>query len=206
MKKFFTVIPLQQRGNLDEYVYEAVGNQMLSMEHATHFPIMTAISGYVEKGEEFRVIAVMSDDDSCRRNLLILTEEIEAFCAKTGASCPKGVEVIETAVDDQVSAHLGTFQKLIDFTEDDDELFACMTYGTKPTSQVLMMAVQYAYRVKRNASITCIVYGQIDRSVQPAKGRVYDMTALIQMDEIVRVLADKKVQNPGAIIGNLLSV
>lgn len=205
MKKFFTVIPLQLRGNLDEYVYEAVGNQKLSQEAPTHFPVMTAIRGYVEPGDEFRVIAVQSNDDSCRRNLEILKGELDDFCAATGASCPKGVEVIETPIDDSVSAHLDTFQKLIDFAQDGDALFADMTYGTKPTSQMLMMA-QYAYRVKKNTMLGCIVYGQVDRSVQPPHGRVYDMTALIQMDEIVNTLASRGVAQPESVIRSLLAL
>ena len=94
--------------------------------------------------------------------------------------------------------------------EDDDELFACMTYGTKPLSQAIMMAVQYAYRIKNNTSISCIVYGSIDRSQSrnPEEwiGYVYDETALVQLDEVVRILAARKVSNPQEIIRQILTL
>lgn len=206
MKKFFTVVPLQLRGNLSEYRYEAVGNEKLQMKTSTRFPIVTAICGYVQPGESFRVIAVCNRDESCRRNLELLREELSAFCETTGAVCANGIEVIETAIDDRVSAHLDTFEKLLDFADDGDHLFADMTYGTKPTSQILMMAVQYAYRVKNNTALGAIVYGQIDRSTETPTARVYDMTAMLQMDEIVRTLADRKVERPESFIRALLSL
>jgi hypothetical protein len=84
-----------------------------------------------------------------------------------------------------------------------------MTYGTKPLSTAVMMAVQYAYRVKQNTSISCIVYGQIDRPSKDPEtwnAKVYDMTALVQLDEIVRVLADRGVANPKEAIDSILSL
>ena len=99
-----------------------------------------------------------------------------------------------------------TFQKLIDFVGDDDELFACITYGTKPMSMAVLMAVQYAYRLKSNTSISCIVYGQVDRSVSPPKAFVYDETALVQMGEIIRVLAERGVSDPKRVIDGILAL
>jgi hypothetical protein len=72
-----------------------------------------------------------------------------------------------------------------------------------------MMAVQYAYRIKKNTSISCIVYGQIDRPGKDPEtwsAKVYDMTTLVQLDEIVRVLADRGVANPKETIDSILSL
>ena len=37
-------------------------------------------------------------------------------------------------------------------------------------------------------------------------GRVYDMTALVQLDEIVRMLADRGVEDPKAVIDSVLAL
>lgn len=206
MKKFFTVVPLQGEGQLKSYQYGAVGNTRLQMDQTTSFPILTAVNGYVEPGESFRVIAVMTNSEDGRRNAAALQTQLDQLCAARGSSCPSGVELIPVETDERVAAHVATFQKLIDLVEDDDELFACMTYGTKPLSTAVMMAVQYAYRVKKNTSISCIVYGLVDRSVQPPRASVYDMTALIQLDEIVRVLADRGVKDPKETIDRILAL
>ena len=84
-----------------------------------------------------------------------------------------------------------------------------MTYGTKPLSTAVIMAAQYAYRVKKNASLSCVLYGKIVRSKRDKAtwyGEVYDMTALIQLDEIVRVLANRGVENPKETIDRILAI
>ncbi len=209
MKKFLTGISLQGRGGLQTCVYEAVGNDKLSMAESTCFPILTAVNGYVEPGEEFSIVAVCPDSEDGHRNLSLLEEEVRALCARRGCVCKEIIRV-PSQQSERVTDHTAVFQKLLDLVEDDDELFACLTFGTKPQSQVLLMAVQYAYRVKRNASIACILYGQVDRSAgrDPAnwKAFVYDETALIQLDEIVRVLAERKVADPKAVIDSILSL
>lgn len=207
MKKFFTAIPLQGPGQLHSNVYQAVGNQKLQLDQAVSFPILTAVNGYAEPDEEIRVIAVATDNADARRNLGILQSELKALCETKGVRCPKGVETVFEPEDDRVETHISTFQKLIDFVDDDDELFLCMTYGTKPISQVMMMAVQYAYRIKRNTSISCVVYGGVIRHENKVVGsRAYDMTALVQMDEIVRMLAEQGVSNPQKVINSILNL
>lgn len=208
MKKFFAVIPLQVSGQLSRYHYQPVGNTRLEMEDETSFPILTAVHGYVQPGEPFQVIAVMADSEVGRANCQALRQELEALCGKYGLTCA-GVEEVLVPVDESVSTHAATFQKLIAYAEDEDELFACITFGTKPLSMAVRMAVQYAYRVKRNTSISCIVYGQIDRPGRdPSVWRayVYDETALVRLDEIVRVLADRGVADPGAVIQRVLAL
>lgn len=203
MKKFFTNIPLQKKDKLGAYRYEPVGNEHLRMDRDTSFPILAAVQGYVEPGEAFRLIAVTPDTEDGRRNLEVLRTELSALCEEKGILCENGVELVSAQTDERVSSHVVTFQRLIDYAEDEDALFACVTYGTKPQSMALLTAVKYAYRVKKNTSLGCIVYGQIDRS-EGERAYIYDETALVQMDEIVRVLADRRVENPKAIIDSLL--
>ncbi|WP_308526913.1 TM1812 family CRISPR-associated protein [uncultured Oscillibacter sp.] len=209
MKKFITVIPFQVKGQLGSYLYRAVGNRRLQMEEATSFPILTAVNGYLQPGEQSKVIALVAKTADGERNLRVLRDQMRKLCAQKGYVEPEIVEV-ELKEGDEVATHVETFQKLIDQVDDDDELFACVTYGTKPLSQAVLMAVQYAYRIKRNTSISCIVYGSIDRSQSsdPAEwtGAVYDETALIQLDEIVRLLAERGVANPRESIRQILAL
>ena len=209
MKKFITVIPFQVKGQLASYLYRAVGNSRLQMEKATSFPILTAVNGYLQPGEQSEVIALVAKTADGERNLQVLRDQLRKLCTPKGCIEPEIVEV-ELKEGDEVATHVDTFQKLIDQVDDDDELFACVTYGTKPLSQAVLMAVQYAYRIKRNTSISCIVYGSIDRSQSsnPSEwtGTIYDETALVQLDEIVRVLADRGEANPRESIRQILAL
>lgn len=209
MKKFFTAIPLQVQEPLQKYKYESVDNSKLNMSEKTSFPIIPIINGYAQKGETIRVIALVTGNPVGEKNYKELCEEVESICDIRGLTCPKGVEKIVIPENQNVATHVSTFQQMIDFVEDDDELFACMTFGTKPLCQAMLMAVQYAYRIKQNTSIECIAYGEIKRPNDKESewvGRIYDMTALIQLDEIVRVLAERKTQNPKAMIDRILDL
>ena len=48
--------PLQVPGRLDQYQYQAVGNQKLQMDRETSFPILTAVHGYVNPGETIELV------------------------------------------------------------------------------------------------------------------------------------------------------
>ena len=210
MKKFYTSIPLTVRKDLTEYLYEPVGNERLRLEVPTKYPILTAVNGFVEPGEGFRVIAVAPKTEDGALNLRTFRDELKALCDRRGLLFPEHIETVETPKDVSVTSQIALFQRLIEFAEDGDELFACITYGTKPLSNALLMAVQYAYRLKKNTSISCIVYGEIDRSVsrdpQAWKAYVYDETALIKLDEITRILAERGVARPKEVINGLLSL
>lgn len=209
MKKFFTVIPLQSEDKLDSYCYKAMENKRLAMEEKTAFPIMTVINGYLEPGETSQVIVVLTDIENVRRNYPRFLDELQQLCERKGLVQPEIKEIV-VPLDDSVNAQIDLFQKLIEYTEDGDELFACITYGDKPISMAVRMAVQYAYRVMRNTTIDCIVYGQIDRSAGSDRtlwtGKVYDETGLVRLDEIVRLMADQKVANPKGILRDILAL
>ena len=209
MKKFITVIPLQVQGQLRRYHYQAVDNSRLQMDGPTSFPILAAVNGYVQPGEEFRLLAIAADSEDGRRNCAVLRDELERLCRTKGCPCPQ-IETIPAPADEGVAAQIAAFQRLIACVEDDDELFVCVTYGTKLLSQVTLMAVQYAYQAKKNTSISCVVYGQIDRSggrePQLWTARIYDETALLQLGEIVRVLVQRGTADPRAALDEILSL
>ena len=49
------------------------------------------------------------------------------------------------------------------------------------------------------------MYGEINRGTTPPSAKIYDVTALIQMDEIVRMLAEKKIENPEKFLKLIIS-
>ena len=137
MKKFFSVIPLQSKDKLDSYCYKAMENKRLAMEEKTAFPIMTVINGYLEPGETSQVIVVLTDIENVRRNYPRFLDELQQLCERKGLVQPEIKEIGRYARDESVNAQIDLFQKLIEYTEDGDELFACITYGDKPISMAV---------------------------------------------------------------------
>lgn len=199
VKKFFMVTPQQPQGKLHAQRYVSTDNPLLTYDGATHFPVIPLINGYAEKDENIEVITITYGEPSnCEQNLETLRGELAGLAAVRGLA----IELVPIRVpfDDSVGALIHAYQLLIDRIEDGDTLHACITFGSKPMPIMLTMALQYGYRIKRDVSIECVVYGQMDWSSDSPTARIYDVTALTKLDEMVRVLAERQVANPESVL------
>lgn len=206
MKKFIFIAPLQpvefdENGNvtknqLRKNIYKAVGNSKLIYDQSTGFPIIPVINGYVEKGEEIRVITVVPNQNSARYHVDEFRQELRILSDEKEFSYGEDVITVPVRYAGDVECQLEIFKKLLPCIEDGDTLFACLTYGNKPMPIAELMAIQYGYRVLEDVSIGCLVYGELDHSNPKHEMTIFDITALIHVDELVRLLAQQKVKEP----------
>lgn len=209
MKKFIMITPLQpvtaERDGLRCNRYEAVGNERLRFDKDTRFPLMAVINAYAEPNEEIRVITVTPDTDSARIHEQQLRDELASLQEEKGFFC-RGVEAIPITYAGDVDTQMELFRKMLPVFEEGDTLYACLTYGNKPMPIAELMAIEYAYRVVEDVAIGCLVYGELDHSAgEPAPMRIFDITSLIRLDEIVRLLAEHRVAEPMSIINRILT-
>ena len=203
MKKFITYISRQARGQLLSGTYKPHGNRRLEVNEAIHFPVITMVNGYAEEGESIQVYALYGiGNKEYSDNLEVLKEDIE----KIRHSRNFQYEVIPVPVSEEETSleHLKTFQKIAELIQDNDQIFLCCTYGSKPMPVVEMMALNFAYRVHKNVSIECMVYGKVNHTAVPKSFDVYDITALFDMMQITNVLAESRAKDPIGYIARLL--
>lgn len=200
MKKFITTSPFQQK--MECTVYQSVENDRLQMERETRFPVIALLNAYAENGEQIELLVIRHKYENSIKNYELLCEEVKVLEKEKGFQC--SIIVIEAEYDERIEEHLETFEHLIEHLNDEDELYACMTYGTKAIPIIQMMALNFAYRARINTHIGCIVYGKIDFNAK--KGEIYDMTSLFYMDEIVRKVSDMKTKDPLKIIKQVLNL
>ena len=203
MKKFFTYIPMQ---NPAEILYES-DNEKLRMMELVHFPVVALVNGYAEAGDEICVIVMLEEEnETCRENLKRCREELQEIANRKGVFCY--FEEILVSRDESASAQLQTFRKLIDQMEDYDVLHACITFGTKPIPIVELMALNFAYKTRKEVTIACIAYGKINWKGKnlPGEGDIYDVTALFYMNEVANLLACAGIQNPAESIARMLQI
>ena len=132
-------------------------------------------------------------------------KEVFALAKEKGFIC-NGVTDVPVDYAGDVGTMIDIFRKLLDHLEDEDILYACFTYGVKPMPIAELMAIMYAYRVKRNVSIECIVYGEKDHSADPPVQKIFDITALAHLDELVRLLAENRVERPLGVIDAIIEL
>ncbi len=202
MNKYITFIPRQPEGMLSAQKYLAVDNEALAYDKATRFPVIPILHGYAKPTERVQVIAVCEDYENSRFNLEYLKRELTEL--KDEMQLNLELKVLEVPYDDGFEAQLETFQKLIDVIDDNDVLFACITYGGKPSPIVQTMALRFARLAKKNTAIRCVAYGQLNHTTKEAK--IYDVTALLQMDDILRILASSGTGDIRGSIHRILSL
>jgi len=209
MKKFITTIPLQLGGELDSAVYEPVDNDRLKYDNKISFPILSVINAYAEKGETVKVFYIRQEDERTMSNKEKFIQQLRELEENVGCVCEE--EEILISNDELITTHLKTFERLIEKFADKDILYACMTFGTKPVPIVEMLALNYAYRALNDVSIGCVVYGWAHFVKDPdtnkrkvGEAKIFDVTSLLYMDEIVRKVADLKPLNPLSYIRTVL--
>ena len=202
MKKFITFAPQQEKLGKTNYI---VQNNLRLEFGETRFPIMPVINGYLEKNEEYKIIAVVAEHEFMIRNTDYLKEEIENLCEKKGIRYDEktNFEEIRVAFDDGIETQLSIFQMIIQKLQDGDELYACITYGSKPAEIVELMALRYARQIKKNVYIGCVVYGQVDWKMKTSK--IFDLTALLHLDDIVHTVSEMQGINPEEVLKDIIA-
>ena len=190
MKKF-SISPYQPVSGLKKSVYEAADNSNLFYNKEISFPILSVINAYAVDNEEIAVYTVVPEYQNSKDNYEEFKKQIAELESEKNLKIM--LKVISVEYSDSLDTMLDLFQKMIDCIDENDKIYMCVTFGSKPLSIVQMMAVNYAYRVFKNIRIGAIVYGKFDHNSK--KSVIFDETSLFYMDEIVRTLAQNGVKN-----------
>ena len=131
-------------------------------------------------------------------------QELQELADEKEFSYGEDVITVPVRYAGDVESQLEIFKKLLPCMADGDTLFACLTYGNKPMPIAELMAIQYGYRVLEDVTIGCLVYGELDHSSQKKEMKIFDITALIHLDELVRLLAQQKIKEPRQFLEAIL--
>lgn len=210
MKKFFTSVPFQSV--LTNIIYKPVGGAPLAYDKAHSLPILNVINNCTTKGEEIEVIFLVGDNENIRKNLEIVEQSLDELVTERELKCRK--IYIEYPDSDDISVMLELYGKLIRLCEDNDEIYSCITFGTKPVPLVQMMAMRYAYHAKKNVFIGMIVYGKAHGKMKEINGirkyvtdnaEIYDMTSMFYMDELSERFCRMGIENPEEKIAGMIA-
>ena len=196
MKKFICVSPLQIPGGLKSGIYHAENNEVLQYNKEHSFPIIPVINGYADNGEEIILITIITENNHAKTNYVTMKNAVDELAQEKNLKI-RYVE-ISTPDDSNVEVQLGLFANLIDLINDNDTLYCDISYGTKVMNQLLTTGINYCYKVRRDLMIGCMAYGEMEHLTK--KMKIYDITSLIYLDGIIRLMAEKGVGNPTSAI------
>lgn len=192
MKKFIFTVPLQER--LDKVKYES-DNPKYQYDK-TRFPIIPVINGAVknDNNAKIEIIAIIptnedgSDHTWVENNFECFKNEMLGLKESKIIQSYKITE-IKTLNDGPLSVQLKLLKELMDNINDNEQLYVCMTYGTKIAPIVLFNALNYGEKIKENVSVESVVYGW--RNFQNTDdNKLCDETALYFANSMIYCLAE----------------
>lgn len=163
------------------------------------FPITAAINGYTDSEDVVKVIAIRSIHDE---NLMYNWEnfflpEMEKVREEKGIEKDRfRIEYIDMETFLGIDATVELFEELLNKIGDHERLHACITFGTKPLPMILFAALNYAYKVRVNTGIECILYGNLHAGGAKRQPQIDDMTPLFYTNALFTSLAELGDPNP----------
>lgn len=208
MKKFIFTVPRQKSENLYKAVYKSANSKKLENNISARFPLIPVIDSYCEKNDIIEIIALIASEkdniceahDICENNLRLFCDDMNEICA------PKGIKYtikkIIVPFNETLETHLATYYNLIKEIEDNDTIFADITYGSKPIPIVEMMALGFCTKNKTNVMVECLCYGEMDHNTNEKS--LFDVTSLFYLNEISDMLSKTKISNPEKFIESVI--
>lgn len=205
---FITSIPLQSKKDLQKIYYKPEGIELGEEIIETSFPIIPIIKCVTDeekKNEELLdckiIIAKMKNDDT-ERNQDLFIEELE----KIGIG-KESVEIVELTEDSERATGVKMFFDLLKCIEDDSDVYACITYGTKVMSCVVSYLMSCISKIKRNTFVKGIYYGQAYRvGGKVERASLWDVTGVLKINEIVNSIENLGLSNTEDTLRRLLDM
>lgn len=166
---------------------------------AIRFPITAAINAYANETDNIKVIAIRSIYDE---NLMYNWEnfflpEMEKVRSEKGIAKDNfRIEYIDMDTFLGINASIELFEKLLKAVGDHERLHACITFGTKPLPMILFAALNYAYKIRVNTGVECILYGNLYAGGGKREPQIDDMTPLFYTNALFTSLAELGEQDP----------
>jgi len=202
MKKYITVIPMQNPDNLKKDIYES-DNELLRTDFVTCFPVLIPMYNDVQEGETVTLVEVMIDGhDFAAKNKKSFDEDLAELKKK------KNITVIEKLIhikfSEDLDNQLDLLMGLIDAAEEKDIITADITYGSKAMPIIIRSALAYICENVSSASIEKIVYGSLNFT--NGKMFIYDVSTLFYLDKAVESMSRANVKDPKAALRSIIDM
>lgn len=179
-KVFLSTIPLQ---SVKQYKYASASYPNCS---STAFPIVAAIEQQLQEGDKAVVISIVTHSEGTHNkavsNYSDFKAQVNCIVKEKGVS----LQHIEISVEDKSysASHLELFNKIFNELQDEDEIYADITYGFKSNPVVIFAALNQAYQFKEDIDIKEIIYGNLFNGTSTPVPEIVEITSLFYMNSL----------------------
>ena len=197
MRKVFLSTMLLSEMKPEDPTYYTSDDFILS-ENRYDFPLTYVIDNKVEPNDEVVIITAVQQDSNGRINNATVNykkykQEVEKILLERNT----GFNSEEIPLTEEFNSLTFNkfFKQVSQLIDDNDQLFVDVTFGMKPYSISMFVAVAYAEKAARNVDVDTIIYAQKysgfsraktaeEKAKDPSKSRIYDITGLFYLNAI----------------------
>lgn len=199
IKTFVTTIPMQTGQGLTKGVYEPQGNLLFTRDNMpVSFPIIPIMREFHREDKEFepiQIIVVCTENEACKTNLQKFAQEL----AEAGIRKYE-LRIIYHEENQSMNQQMKLLMNLVQEIPERSQIYADVTFGTKPMSMLLLCAMNMIESLKET-EVAGIFYGEIVRETRDEKSfekerRIYDMTSYKLILDVVSDIKNMNVEQP----------
>ena len=161
MKKIiFASVPMANKAVTYHTKYKVYNNPSLEWNKEIILPLSSVLFNTLKKEDIVKVILIkeQQDEQEDQHYEKQVKEEIEEIESIIG--CEIKIKIIKKKDEEDIFSHEKLFEKLIDELEENVEIYADVTYGTKTLPFIIFNVLTFAAQIC-NARIVNISYGKI---------------------------------------------
>lgn len=199
---YITSIPMLGRKKLNKMNYIPQDEILCDKDYKTAFPIISVIKKTMDSNVDNKVIAIRMKNSDSEYNLKLFEEELRNINVD-----PNCIVCVELEEDSRYATGVDMFLQLAKEIENDSDVYACITYGTKIMSMVITYVLSSIEYLKRNVVVRSVCYGQVDRmNDEVIRARIWEVIGLLRINELVKTLFEARFDNPMKALEELLNV
>ena len=197
MKKLVFMSMIMQK--LTGPYYDTTESSKIKLSHKFYFPISVKLAESLEKGDEVTICVLKMTDGVTHNglnnydlNFKQLKEEVSEIAGMIEAKID--FKEIESDFTETKDAFGKRFMDMFDMLEPNCTIYADVTFGTKPSSFLIMNILYFAEKFY-DADIDSIVYGKVlykddgDKTkIDPETAKVCDVTILYLLNNLTSVM------------------
>ena len=161
-----------------------------------YYPINVVLANDLQKDDEVKVVLIRTKDERrkdsdkiYKANLEKFTTEFSEICDSVGAiSNIKNPVIIESEFKETRDVFEERFMKFFEVLEDNVEIYADTTFGSRVFSMILMNVLNFAEKLF-NAQLKSVVHAPTSiNNGEASDGIVYDISSLYYLNNITYAL------------------
>jgi len=197
MKVVICTVPYMHPKKVYPIIYPMDGNKSIEYDKPVCCPVNAVLAKTLKKGEELRVIYIMTvfENSFCETNKKTFIKELEGINSEIGAVI--SYDTVEMEFKPTKSIYNKLITDLTDKIPEDADLYTDITYGSKPEIISLFCALRFVEEL-RNAVVEYFIYGQLETKIDPSgkekpkkeNQMIFDITSLYYLFKLIGSMGD----------------